>query len=152
MTDKLLISDTELNQITERIISAIEVHRWLGPGLLESAYKACLQYEMAEQGLRVESELPLPVVYKGVHLDCGYRLDFLVERTVIIELKAVDDLTPIHEAELLSYPKLSGRPIGLLINFNVNGRNAQMRLTTENTESTEREIRRDKECARQIMR
>jgi GxxExxY protein len=110
----------ELNRITERIIgAAIEVHRTLGPGLLESAYHACLLHELRQQGLEVEKEKTLPVVYKGVTLDCGYRIDLLIEKTVVVELKAVDELTPIHEAQVLSYLKLSGCPIGLLINFNV---------------------------------
>jgi GxxExxY protein len=87
--------------------------------LLESTYHACLVHEVRQQGLEVEKEKALPVVYKSVTLDCGYRIDLLVEKTVIVELKAVDELTPIHEAQLLSYLKLSGCPIGLLINFNV---------------------------------
>lgn len=110
----------ELNAITEQIIAAaIEVHRALGPGLLESAYEACLVYELVQRGRRVEQQKPLPVVYKGVHLDVGYRLDLLVDGLVIVELKAVDQLLPIHEAQLLSYLKLSGCRVGLLINFNV---------------------------------
>ncbi len=109
----------ELNAITEQIIgAAIEVHRALGPGLLESAYEACLVYELVRRGLRVEQQKPLPVFYKEVHLDVGYRLDILVEGSVIIELKAVEKLLPIHEAQLLSYLKLSGCRVGLLINFN----------------------------------
>ena len=106
--------------ITERIIgAAIEVHRHLGPGLLESTYETCLAFEMASRGLRVERQKELPVVYRDIHLDCGYRLDLLVENRVIIELKAVDSLLPIHEAQLLSYLKLSGLKVGLLLNFNV---------------------------------
>jgi GxxExxY protein len=109
-----------LNQITGSIIgAAIEVHRTLGPGLLESAYEACLVYELAERELEVEQQKPLPLVYKEVTLDCGYRLDLLVENTVIVEIKAVDRLQPIHQAQLLSYLKLSGCEVGLLINFNV---------------------------------
>jgi GxxExxY protein len=108
------------NSLTEKIIgAAMEVHRALGPGLLESAYEACLVYELAQRGLRVEQQKPMPLVYKGVQLDCGYRLDLLVEDTVIIEIKAVEELHPIHEAQLVSYLKLSGCPVGLLINFNV---------------------------------
>ena len=99
--------------------AAIAVHRALGPGLLESTYEACLPYELAERGLKAERQKPLPVVYRGVHLDCGYRLDLVVEDVVIVELKSVDDLAPIHEAQLLSHLKLSGCNIGLLINFNV---------------------------------
>ena len=110
----------DLNAITHKIIGgAIEVHRALGPGLLESAYEACLAFELAERGLKVEQQKPLPVVYKDVHLDCGYRLDLLVEDAVIVELKAVSELAPIHEAQVLSYLKLSGCKVGLLINFNV---------------------------------
>ena len=110
----------ELNAITESIIgAAIQVHRGLGPGLLESAYEACLAFELAECGLEVEQQKPLPVVYREVRLDCGYRLDLLVERKVIVEIKSVDRLAPIHQAQILSYLKLSGLRIGLLINFNV---------------------------------
>ncbi len=107
-------------QITEKVIgAAIEVHRHLGPGLLESTYEACLAFEMVSRGLRVERQKELPVVYRDVHLDCGYRLDLLVENQIIIELKAIDALLPIHEAQLLSYLKLSGLKVGLLLNFNV---------------------------------
>jgi GxxExxY protein len=109
-----------LNRLTERIIgAAIDVHRALGPGLLESAYEACLAFELTEEGLRVEQQKLLPLVYKQVRLDCGYRLDVMVEGLVIIEIKAVEGLTPIHEAQVLSYLKLSHCPVGLLINFNV---------------------------------
>jgi GxxExxY protein len=108
-----------LNQITEQIIgAAITAHRALGPGLLESAYEACLLYELTQQGLKVEAQKPLPVVYREVKLDCGYRLDLLVENTVIVELKSVERLAPIHTAQLMSYLKLSGCKVGLLINFN----------------------------------
>jgi len=110
----------EVNELTEQIIgAAIEVHRSLGPGLLESTYEACLLYELAERKLHAERQRALPVIYKGVHVDCGYRIDLLVEREVIVELKAVDRIEPIHEAQLLSYLKLSGCHVGLLINFNV---------------------------------
>ena len=109
-----------LNRITERIIgAAIEVHRDLGPGLLESAYESCLAFELVERGLKVEQQKPLPVVYREVKLDCGYRLDLLVEEAVIVEVKAVDRLAPIHKAQLLAYLRLSGCKVGLLINFNV---------------------------------
>ncbi|MBI4083446.1 MAG: GxxExxY protein [Candidatus Lambdaproteobacteria bacterium] len=108
------------NDITEQIIgAAIDVHRELGPGLLESTYEACLQFELVERGLQVERQKGLPVVYRDVRIDCGYRIDLLVERRVIVELKAVAQLEPIHEAQLLSYLKLSGCHVGLLINFNV---------------------------------
>jgi GxxExxY protein len=112
--------EERLNQIAEAVIgTAIEVHRHLGPGLLESAYEACTAFEIVGRGLEVERQKPLPVVYKGVHLDCGYRLDLLVEKCVIVEIKAVEALTSVHEAQLLSYLKLSGYKVGLLINFNV---------------------------------
>jgi GxxExxY protein len=93
------------------------VHRELGPGLLESAYEACLAFELESRGLRVERQRSLPVVYRGVRVDCGYRMDLIVEEQVIVELKAVDRLLPIHEAQMLSYLKLSGLRVGLLINF-----------------------------------
>lgn len=109
----------ELNRLTERIIgAAIEVHRHLGPGLLESAYGTCLAYELGQLGLAVERQKPLPLVYKDIRLDQGYRLDLLVEGQVIVELKVVDQLTPVHAAQVLSYLKLSGCNVGLLINFN----------------------------------
>ncbi|HTF93857.1 MAG TPA: GxxExxY protein [Verrucomicrobiae bacterium] len=95
------------------------VHKSLGPGLLESAYEECLAYEFSLASVLFERQLALPINYKSLKLDCGYRLDFLVEKTVILELKAVDGLLPIHEAQLLTYLKLGGWPIGLLINFNV---------------------------------
>ena len=111
---------TELNKITEIIIgAAMAVHRELGPGLLESAYEACLAYELPERGLSVERQKALPVRYRGVNVDCGYRIDLLVEGKVVVELKAVERLEAIHKAQLLSYLKLSGCKVGLLINFNV---------------------------------
>ena len=111
---------SELNPLTARIIgAAIEVHRHLGPGLLESAYEACLAYELECQRLTVERQKALPLVYKEIHLDQGYRLDLLVEDKVVVELKVVQDFTPVHEAQMLSYLKLSGCPVGLLLNFNV---------------------------------
>jgi len=112
--------EEDINKVTERIIgAAIEVHRHIGPGLLESAYQACLAKEMSLLGLTFEQEKPLPLEYKGLMLDCGYRLDFLVEKSVIVELKSVDMLLPIHEAQLLTYLRLSKCKIGLLLNFNV---------------------------------
>lgn len=108
------------NEISTLVIGrAIEVHRHLGPGLLESAYQTCLIYELRESGLSIETEKPLPVQYKGVSLDCGYRLDIVAEKNVILELKAVEALLPIHEAQLLTYLKLADLKLGLLINFNV---------------------------------
>lgn len=110
----------EFNQITEKIIGcAIEVHKILGPGLLESAYEECLSYELAKEGLKIERQKPVSVVYKEVKLDCGYRIDILVENLVIIELKATEGITPIHEAQVLTYLKFAEKKIGLLINFNV---------------------------------
>jgi GxxExxY protein len=109
-----------LNTITGQIIGAsIEVHRHLGPGLLESAYETCLAYELSQRGLQVERQKALPIVYKNIKLDQGYRIDLLVENRVIVELKVVEQLTDVHEAQLLSYLKFSGCPVGLLINFNV---------------------------------
>lgn len=109
-----------LNKITEAVIgAAIQVHRRLGPGLLESAYKACLAYELKKRGLFVEQEKAVPLVYEEVKLECGYRMDMLVERAVVVEVKSVEALAPVHEAQALSYLRLSGCKLGLLINFNV---------------------------------
>lgn len=109
-----------LNELTKTIIGcAMKVHSALGPGLLESAYRVCLTHELRKAGLRVETEVPLPVVYDGVTLDTGYRLDIVVEDIVILELKCVERLTEVHAAQLLSYLRLSGRPLGLLVNFHV---------------------------------
>ncbi len=106
-------------ELTDQILgAAIEVHRELGPGLLESAYQACLAREFSLRGLQFEQERPLPIQYKGVRMDSGYRLDFLVAAKVVVELKAVDDILPVHEAQLLTYLKLTGCRVGLLINFN----------------------------------
>jgi GxxExxY protein len=106
--------------LTQRIISAaIEVHRYLGPGLLESTYENCLCREFSNRDIAFERQVPLPVVYKGLKLDCGYRLDFLVENEVVVELKAVTQLEKIHEAQLLTYLRLTGKKLGLLLNFNV---------------------------------
>lgn len=104
--------------LTERIIGcAMEVHRELGPGLLESAYEECLAYELRLQGFRVETQVPLPVVYKEVALECGYKMDVVVNDRVLLELKAVDAIIPVHEAQLLTYLKLSKLRIGLILNF-----------------------------------
>jgi GxxExxY protein len=106
------------NEISGAVVdAAMKVHSALGPGLLESAYAVCLTHELVKRGLKVNCEVPVPVVYDGVRLEAGYRLDMLVGDTVIVELKAVEALAPIHQAQLLSYLKLSGKPIGLLINF-----------------------------------
>lgn len=104
--------------LTNEIIGAgIEVHRHLGPGLLESAYSECLCRELDLRGIKFNREVPLPVIYKEVRIDCSYRLDFVVEETVIVEIKAVDQLLPVHEAQLLTYLKISGKRVGLLMNF-----------------------------------
>ena len=106
------------NELTGQIIrGAMTVHTALGPGLLESAYEACLAYELRNMGLHLEQQAPLPVQYGTVAIDCGYRLDLLVEDTVIVELKAVETMLPIHHAQLLSYLRLAHKEIGLLINF-----------------------------------
>lgn len=110
---------TPTSRLTEKIIgAAIEVHRHTGPGLLESTYEECLCYELSHLGLSFKRQVALPVNYKGIKLDCGYKIDLVVEDTVVLELKTVDQLLPIHTAQLLTYLKLSGTPIGLLINFN----------------------------------
>lgn len=106
--------------MTRRIIgAAIEVHRTLGPGLLESVYDECLCYEMAIAKIGFERQKAMPVAYKGLHLQCGYRLDLLVEDEIVVEVKAVEALLPVHTAQVLSYLKASGKELGLLINFNV---------------------------------
>lgn len=108
----------EINQITHEILdSAYRVHTKLGPGLLESAYQTCLVYELKKKGLKVETEKPLPLVYEEVKLDCGYRIDLLVESQVVVELKTVEAFTEVHTAQVLTYLKLSGCKVGLLINF-----------------------------------
>ncbi|HWE39067.1 MAG TPA: GxxExxY protein [Isosphaeraceae bacterium] len=112
--------ESSWNDITESIIgAAIAVHRQLGPGLLESTYEACPAFELADRGLSIERQKDLPVIYVRVRVDCGYRIDLLVAKKVVVELKSVEHLAPIHEAQLLSYLKLSGHKVGLLINFNV---------------------------------
>ena len=108
------------NEISEKIIGcAIQVHKELGPGLLESSYLECLYFELVQSGLLVQKQKALPLVYKDVQLDCGYRLDLLVENKVIVEIKSVEDLNDIHLAQVLTYLKLSGCKLGLLMNFNV---------------------------------
>lgn len=110
----------QLNEISGKVIgAAIEVHRQLGPGLLESAYSACLFHELGLRGLEVKQEVAIPVFDKGIKVDCGYRLDLLVERQVIVELKAIEKILPIHEAQILTYLKLCQLQLGLIINFNV---------------------------------
>jgi len=109
-----------MNQLSSKIIgAAIEVHKTLGPGLLESAYEECLCHELSIQGLLFEKQKPLSIDYKGKKLDCGYRLDIVVEKAIIIELKSCEKIEPIHKAQLLTYLKLSGLNLGLILNFNV---------------------------------
>jgi GxxExxY protein len=110
----------EINEITGKIIGcAIEVHKILGPGLLESAYEECLAFELVKTGLNIKRQQPTPVVYKEIKLECGYRIDILVENLVVLELKSIDELNPVHEAQMLTYMKFANKSIGLLINFNV---------------------------------
>jgi|SRR5579862_4229947 len=110
----------QLDALTKEIIgSAIDVHRVLGPGLLESSYEACFACELLERRLSFERQKEMPIVYKGRSLSCGYRIDFLVERLIVVELKAVEQLDPVHTAQVISYLRLSGCSVGLLINFNV---------------------------------
>jgi GxxExxY protein len=110
----------EINEITGEIIgAAIEVHKILGPGLLESAYEECLSYELIQRGLKIERQKAVPVVYKDIRLECGYRIDLLVENQVIVELKAQEAILPVHEAQILTYLRFAQKKIGLLINFDV---------------------------------
>lgn len=110
----------KVNDISAQILDAsIKVHRTLGPGLLESAYETCLAYELRQRGLHVETQVSLPVIYEGMRIDAGYRIDLLVEGQVIIELKAVEKLIPLHEAQLITYLKLSDKRLVILVNFNV---------------------------------
>jgi GxxExxY protein len=110
----------EFDQLSNRVIGcALEVHRALGPGLLESAYEQCLAHELSLSGISFKVQCPLPVKYKGIRLDCGYRIDLLVNDELIVELKSVDQIMGIHQAQLLTYMKLSDVKVGLLINFNV---------------------------------
>ena len=115
-----------LNALTDQIIgAAVAVHRALGPGLLESAYEACLYYELVKKGLSVERQKPLPLAYEGVKLDCSYRMDLVVENAVIVEVKSVAKLDRVHEAQMLSYLKISDLRVGLILNFNVRNLTAQ---------------------------
>lgn len=110
----------EFDPLSNQVLgAALEVHRTLGPGLLECVYEQALAYELTQAGLQVQTQVAMPVTYKAVKLDCGFRLDLLVEQSLVVELKCVDTLAPIHDAQLLSYLKLSGVKIGLLLNFNV---------------------------------
>ncbi len=113
-------AEKEENRISGVILdAAIAVHTAIGPGLLESAYEACLSYELASRGLKIQTQVPLPITYRTVRIDAAYRLDLLVENLVIVEIKAVERLSPIHDAQILSYLKLSNKRLGLLINFHV---------------------------------
>lgn len=108
------------NEISGQIVdAALEVHRTLGPGLLESVYQAALTHELRQRGLHIETELPLPVVYKGLHFELGFRLDMLVQNLVVVELKSVESISPVHSKQLLTYLRLADKRLGLLINFNV---------------------------------
>jgi GxxExxY protein len=110
----------EINAITHEIIgSSIKVHSYFGPGMLESAYEKCLVYELAKRGLAIERQIVLPLIYDGITIDAGYRLDLRVSDLVIVEIKAVDIVLPVHKAQLLCYMRLSGCRVGLIINFNV---------------------------------
>ena len=112
-------AEGRLAGLTSEIIGgAMEVHRSLGPGLLESAYESCLAWELAERGLQVARQVPVPVHYKGVRMDCAYRLDLVINDAVVLELKTVSALAPIHTAQLLTYLRLTNLPVGLLLNFN----------------------------------
>jgi GxxExxY protein len=115
-----VITAPRVNRITGNVISAaMKVHSHLGPGLLESAYEACLAHELRKRGLRVAQQVGLPVIFDGERIDLGYRIDLIVEDLVIVEIKCVDAINPVHQAQLLSYIRLSGRNVGLLINFHV---------------------------------
>ena len=110
----------KLNKLSYKIIGAVyNVHSELGPGLLESTYEICLEYELLKLGLSVERQKSLPVVYKMIKLEAGYRIDLLIEDSIILEIKSIDDITPVHQSQLMTYLKLSGKKLGLLLNFNV---------------------------------
>lgn len=119
MISKSMMTGQGINQTTETIIgAAIEVHKHLGPGLLESAYEECLCHELSLRNIPFQKQVPLPVVYKGTKLDCGYRVDLLVKDEVVVELKAIESILPIHEAQALTYMRLGSWKVGLIINFN----------------------------------
>jgi len=110
----------EFESLSKDVIgAAIEVHKHLGPGLLESAYEECFSFELVQKGYKIERQKPIPVVYKEIKLDCGYRIDILVEDKLVLELKSIDCFNPVHEAQILTYMKFAQKKIGLLINFNV---------------------------------
>jgi len=130
------------NEITEKVIGlAIQVHKALGPGLLESAYEACLAYELNQSGLSIERQKALPLRYKNVRLDCGYRLDILVNKLVVLEIKAVDAILPIHIAQLLAYLKMTNLQVGLLINFNAYALKNGIRRVVNNFLDSPRSLR-----------
>jgi GxxExxY protein len=111
---------SKFSQLSQEVIgAAIEVHKNLGPGLLESAYQKCLAYEFSARGINFNSEYPIPIKYKNTSLDCGYRIDFMIENSIIVELKSVEKIMPIHQAQILSYMKLTNIKHGFLMNFNV---------------------------------
>ena len=140
-------------ELTHAIIgAAIEVHRQLGPGLLESAYEECMAREFTLRSIPFDRQKPLPVVYKGMKLECGYRLDFLVDGRVVFELKAVEALAPIHDAILLTYLKLSGSRIGLLINFNCTTLKDGLRRRVLNYKPSEKSHRRGAESAEEKLK
>ena len=115
-----MLSDFKYHQLTHTIIGcAMEVHKIYGPGLLESAYEECLAFELISSGLSIERQKQVPIIFKEVRLECGYRLDILVEDSIVIELKTVESINRVHEAQILTYMKLASKPIGLLINFHV---------------------------------
>lgn len=110
----------QVNEVSGQVVdSAMKVHTTLGPGLLETAYEACLEFELQNRGLKVDRQIDLPIFYEGFRLNTGFRIDLLVEDCVVVELKSVASISPIHMAQILSYVRLSGNPVGLLINFNV---------------------------------
>ena len=115
-----IVSLEEINKVSGEVVdAAMEVHSALGPGLLESAYEHCLAHELTERGLKVERQVPVPLEYKNTQLDAGFRADLLVEESLIVELKTVEEILPIHEAQIFTYLKLTGGRVGLLLNFNV---------------------------------
>ena len=112
------VNTSELNGISGRVVAAaIEVHAHLGPGLLESAYQACLAHELRQRGCEIQCQLPLPLIYKGIKLELGYRIDMLVNDAIVVEIKSIEKVLPVHEAQLLSYLRLSKRRVGLILNF-----------------------------------
>jgi len=130
------------DQLTHEIIgAAIEVHRLLGPGLLESAYEECLAHELSIRKLEFRRQVPVPVVFKGVKLECGYRIDILVAGSVVVELKSIEAIAPVHEATLLTYLRLSGNTLGLIINFNVTILKDGIRRFVLKHNETEKELR-----------